>query len=99
MTSRDPYSETETVELDPGLGPIKINSTVLNHEYILVQRITESNPVPLWVSAYRRPFRQAVFLEPMEQAVSLTLIITIALNFHFYTWSYSAPFSHFYYHD
>jgi hypothetical protein len=68
MTSRDPYSETETVELDPGLGPIKINSTVLNHEYILVQRITESNPVPLWVSAYRRPFRQAVFLEPMEQA-------------------------------
>ena len=88
MTSRDPYSETETVELDPGLGPIKINSTVLNHEYILVQRITESNPVPLWVSAYRRPFRQAVFLEPMEQAVSLTLI-TIALNFHL---SYSAPF-------
>ena len=72
MTSRDPYSEAETMELDPGLGPIKINSTVLNHEYILVQRITESNPVPLWVSAYRRPFRQAVFLEPMKQAVSLT---------------------------
>ena len=74
MTSQDPYSDTDTVELDPGLGPIKINSTVFNHEYILVQRLQETNPVPLWVSVYRRPFRQTVFLldEPLQHAVSPT---------------------------
>ena len=70
MTSRDPYLDADTSELDPELGHIKINSTVLNHEYILVQKLDRSDLVPLWVSAYRRPFQQANFQEPMEQAVS-----------------------------
>jgi PKD repeat protein len=64
-TTLDPYASSQ--ELDPQLGPIKINSTVLSREYILVKKYAEWATVPLWVSTYRGPFRQTSFPATTKQ--------------------------------
>lgn len=77
MVTEDPYTEDDMRELDPELGPIKINSSVFRSEYIMVKKYHETANVPLWVSAYRRPFRQANFGRNMQQAVSLSISVLI----------------------
>ena len=73
MVSQDPYSEADTREFDPALGPIKINSTVFSHEFIMVQKYHESALVPLWVSTYRRPFQHTSFRQSLYQDVRYIL--------------------------
>ena len=76
MVTEEPYMELR--EFDPNLGPIAINSSIFAAEYILVQKpvnLTENRDAgsPLWVSAFRRPFQQAVFPFSLQQDVSMLL--------------------------
>lgn len=73
MVTQDSYNESRP--FDPTLGPIAINTTILSNEYILVQKpvnwsVEGEYNSPLWVSTFRRPFRQANFPLQIQEEVS-----------------------------